>query len=297
LARGVIGNTPGFDPGIPSSSLGGPVPSEVTPLSIKIHEMTEEVSQNTKPLAAIILAAGKGTRMDSDLPKVVHQVAGKSMVQWVVDAVREAGADRVILVVGHGANIVKETVQGCEYVLQEPQLGTGHAVLVCKEALSDFDGNILILGGDGPLLRSTTINDMLALQTQTNAAATLATSSIPDPTGYGRILRNGEGRFAGIIEHNNATPAQLDIHEIYPSYAVFKSTLLWECLDELVPNELTNEYYLTELPEMLIHKGHTVEIVDAVEPEDILSINTPEQLAEVESVLLARLHNELEPTA
>ena len=258
--------------------------------------MTQSSEQSRKPLAAVILAAGKGTRMDSDLPKVVHEVAGKPMVQWVVDAVREAGADRVILVVGHGANIVKEKVQGCEYVLQEPQLGTGHAVMVCKELLADFDGNILVLGGDGPLLRASTVHEMVTLHEETKAAATLATSIIPDPTGYGRIVRDTKGKFDAIVEHNNATPEQLQIHEVYPSYAVFCASKLWECLDKLEPNPLTNEYYLTEVPRMLKVNSDDVEVINAVAPEDILSINTPEQLQEVESILLARNNKEMEPS-
>jgi UDP-N-acetylglucosamine diphosphorylase/glucosamine-1-phosphate N-acetyltransferase len=249
-----------------------------------------------RPLAAIILAAGKGTRMDSDLPKVIHPVAGKPTVQWVVDAVNEAGADRVILVVGHGAEIVQREIPGCEYVIQEPQHGTGHAVQVCKETLADFDGDILVLGGDGPLLRSSTIHEMLQLHHAENASATLATSIIPDPTGYGRILRDENDNFAAIIEHKNATPEQLEIHEVYPSYAVFDSSDLWECLAQLEPNPLTNEYYLTEIPQMLIDHDKQVEVVNAVAPQDILSINTPEQLAEVEAVLLERLRKEVEPT-
>jgi bifunctional UDP-N-acetylglucosamine pyrophosphorylase/glucosamine-1-phosphate N-acetyltransferase len=253
--------------------------------------------QSNKPLAAVILAAGKGTRMDSDLPKVVHEVAGKPMVQWVVEAVREAGADRVILVVGHGADIVKNKVQSCEYVVQEPQLGTGHAVLVCKETLAGFDGNILTLGGDGPLLRASTVHEMIEIQNNTSAAATLATSIIPDPTGYGRIVRDSNNIFEAIIEHKNATPEQLEIHEVYPSYAVFNAVKLWECLDSLEPNPLTNEYYLTEVPRMLQEQGETVEVVNAVDPQDILSINTPEQLQEVESILLARINTEMEHSA
>ncbi len=258
--------------------------------------MTPSSEQSNTPLAAIILAAGKGTRMESDLPKVLHEVAGKPMVQWVVDAVREAGAERIILVVGHGADIVKNTIGECEYVVQEPQLGTGHAVLVCKDTLADFTGNIVILGGDGPLLRASTIHDMLALQGSSEATATLATSTIPDPTGYGRIVRDTNDRFAEIVEHKNATPEQREIHEVYPSYAVFESSALWDSLDELQPNALTNEYYLTEVPQLLLDKNLTVEVVNAVAPEDILSINTPEQLADVEHVLLNRLQNNMEPT-
>ena len=259
--------------------------------------MNASSEHQSKPLAAIILAAGKGTRMGSDLPKVVHEVAGKPMVQWVVDAVREAGADRVILVVGHGAEIVKEKVPNCEYVLQEPQLGTGHAVQVCKDALATFEGDVLILGGDGPLLRASTVHDISSLQQKTDAAATLATSIIPDPTGYGRIVRDENDKFAAIIEHKNATPEQLEIHEVYPSYAIFNTSKLWECLDELEPNTLTNEYYLTEVPRMLKKRGEEVEVINAVAPEDILSINTPEQLSKVESILIARMNTEMEPSA
>lgn len=259
--------------------------------------MIESSAQPTKPLAAIILAAGKGTRMESDLPKVLHEVAGKPMVQWVVDAVRIAGADRVVLVVGHGSKQVQEAISGVEYVLQEPQLGTGHAVLVCKETLADFDGNIVVLGGDGPLIHPSTIDAMVELQESENATATLATSVIPDPTGYGRIVRDGDNRFAAIVEQKNATPEQLEIHEVYPSYAVFESNALWACLDELQPNALTNEYYFTEVPQMLLSKGLNIEVINSVAAEDILSINTPQQLADVETLLLARLQSEMEPTA
>ena len=259
--------------------------------------MNDQSTQlNSRPLAAIILAAGKGTRMESDLPKVVHPVAGKPTAQWVVDAVNEAGADRDVLVVGHGAEAVKREIPGCEYILQEPQQGTGHAVHVCKDALADFDGDILVLGGDGPLLQSSTIHDMLELHYSSNASATLATSIIPDPTGYGRIIRDDDDKFLAIVEHKNATPEQHEIHEVYPSYAVFESSALWNCLEQLEPNPVSNEYYLTEIPEMLISQGKCVEVVNAVAPQDILSINTPEQLAEVEAILLARLGKEVEPT-
>ncbi len=246
-------------------------------------------SGRQRPLAAVILAAGKGTRMTGDLPKVLHAVAGKPMVAWVIDAVRKAGADRVILVIGHGAEEVRNRITGVEFVTQEPQLGTGHAAICCNQALEDFNGDVLILGGDGPLLRAATINAMMNRHKETDAAATLATSTIPDPTGYGRIVRDGNGQFAAIVEHRNATPEQLEIHEIYPSYAVFDKTLLFNELDALAPNALSGEYYLTEIPAMLREDGHRVEVVDAVPPEDVLSINTPEQLAEVESILMDRL--------
>ncbi|MBC8522690.1 NTP transferase domain-containing protein [PVC group bacterium] len=249
--------------------------------------MLDETNIST-PLAAIILAAGKGTRMNSDQPKVLHPVANKPIVQWVVDAVTTAKVDRIILVIGHGAQQVKKQIPNCEFVIQEPQLGTGHAVEVCKKTLADFEGNILVLGGDGPLIRPETIEQMVRIQRETNASATLATSTIPDPTGYGRIIRDDNDRFLAIVEHKNATTEQLEIHEVYPSYAIFDSTSLFSCIENLEKNPISNEFYLTEVPAMMLSRGETVEILNEVEPEDILSINTPEQLAEVETLLLAR---------
>lgn len=249
-------------------------------------------SQSTRPLAAIILAAGKGTRMNSDLPKVAHEVAGKAIVWWVVEAARQAGADPIILVVGHGADIVRNIFQGDDsdirYVMQDKQLGTGHATLCAEPALKNFEGDIVVLAGDGPLIRAETINIMRRRHLESNAAATLATSIIDDPTGYGRVIRDSNNRFAEIVEHKNASDEQKKIREIYPSYACFDAAHLFKTLHQLKPNELSGEYYVTDIPAMLRDKKETVEIVDAVPPEDVLSINTPEQLAEVDAILRAR---------
>ncbi len=250
-------------------------------------------SSRSRPLAAIILAAGKGTRMNSDLPKVVHPVAGRAIVWWVVDAVRAAGAERTILVVGYGADAVRDVFAGddadIEYVVQSEQLGTGHATNCARELLADFDGDVLVLAGDGPLIREETIRAMHDRQNETGAPATLATSEIDDPTGYGRIIRNTDGRFEAIVEHKNATDEQRTIHEVYPSYACFDAKTLFTMLDALVPNELTGEYYVTDIPVQLREQGRPVELVDGVPQEDILSINTEDQLSEVDAILTARL--------
>ena len=246
-----------------------------------------------RSLAAIILAAGKGERMKSDLPKVVHEVAGRPMVWWVVDAVRRAGAERIVLVVGHGAEHVRAVFAGddadIDCVLQAEQLGTGHAALCAEPALADFDGDVLVLAGDGPLIHAETICAMRARQTETGAAATLATSIIEDPAGYGRVVRDAAGRFEAIVEHKNATPQQRAIREIYPSYACFDAKLLFDLLRKLGPDRLTGEYYLTDIPVMVRQAGGGVELVDAVPPEDVLSINTPEQLAQVDAILRSRM--------
>lgn len=262
--------------------------------------MSSSTPQSTsdRPLAAIILAAGKGTRMDSDLPKVAIDVAGQPIVAWVVDAVRQAGASRVLLVVGHEAQIIRDLMQADDitFVDQVPQDGTAHAVECCREAMADFSGDVLVLAGDGPLLQAATIETMLERHCATNAAATLATSVIDDPTGYGRIVRDDAGRFAAIVEHRSASEEELAIHEVYPSYAVFDAAALFESLTDLEPDPRSGEYYLTALPQRLMAAGSVVEIVDAVPPQDVLSINTPQQLSEVEAILKARLGEGVEST-
>lgn len=233
--------------------------------------------------------------MQSDLPKVVHPVADRPMIRWVIDAVRAAGAERIILVVGHRQETVREAVAGDDaditYVTQGEQLGTGHAVLVCREAMADFDGDVLVLAGDGPLLRPDTIEAMLTRHRggDSVASATLATSVVDDPTGYGRVVRSDSGGFGAIVEHKNCSPEQLAICEIYPSYACFDAHRMFAQLDVLEPDSVTGEYYVTELPAMLTAAGHAVEVVDAVPPQDVLSINTLEQLAVVDGIMRQRL--------
>ncbi len=246
-----------------------------------------------RPLAAIILAAGKGTRMNSRRPKVLHEVAGRPMVAWVVDAVRAAGARPIVLVIGHGGEAVREAFGGddadLEFVVQDPLLGTGHATTCAAPALAGFDGDVLVLAGDGPLIRESTISAMCRRHRTSSAAATLATALVDDPTGYGRIVRDAGGDFEAIVEHRNATEAQRAIHEIYPSYACFDARLLFDTLDRLEPDEASREYYLTDVPRALRAGGHRVEVVEAVAAEDVLSINTPEQLAEVDAILSTRM--------
>lgn len=231
--------------------------------------------------------------MNSDLPKVAHEVAGSPIVRWVVEACRESGADPIVLVVGHAAEIVRQIFAGDHddivFVMQHEQRGTGHAVMCTTEALSAFDGDVLVLAGDGPLIRAETIRQMREHHTATGAAATLATSVIDDPTGYGRIVRDADGRFRAIVEHRDATPEQLKIREVYPSYACFDAGTLFASLEKLQPNAKSGELYVTDVPAILLTAGERVELLPAVPPEDVLSINTPEQLAEVDSILTSRL--------
>lgn len=247
----------------------------------------------TRPVDAIILAAGKGTRMNSDLPKVLHEVAGKPMVWWVVQACREAGVSQCVLVIGYKGELVREALAGEDdvvFVEQTEQLGTAHAAQMAEPA---FDGktlgDVFVLAGDGPLIRGKTLARLLEVHRRSDAAATLATADIPDPTGYGRIVRDQAEHFAAIVEQKDASPEQLAITEVNPSYYCFKGELLFKTLDQVGSNNAQGEYYITDAPGLLKQQGQTVTVVDAVPPADVLSINTPEQLAQVDRLLRERL--------
>ncbi|MCA9053819.1 MAG: NTP transferase domain-containing protein [Planctomycetaceae bacterium] len=251
----------------------------------------------TQP-TAVILAAGKGTRMNSELPKVAHTVASRAMVEWVVDACRSAGCAKIILVVGYRQEVVRELFAGddangggVQFAVQSEQLGTGHAVLSAKDQLqSEIAADrapIFVLAGDGPLISGETLKKLLDRHESAQNAATMATSTIEDPTGYGRIVRDSAGKFLEIVEHKNATPDQLTIREINPSYYCFNASDLFRALDSVKRNEASGEYYVTDVPALLLEEGKRVDVVDAVPAEEVLSANTPEQLAQIEAILLA----------
>lgn len=243
-------------------------------------------------LSAVILAAGKGARMNSDLPKVMHEVAGRPMVNWVVETCRNAGAQRIIVVIGHGGDLVREALSDnsdVEFVEQSEQLGTGHAVDMARELFSeDSNNHAFVLCGDGPLIRAETMQTLLDTHVENSASATLATAVIPDPTGYGRIVRDESGAFQRIVEHKDATEDELAIDEVNPSYYCFQSGDLFEHLAQISNENAGGEYYLTDVFEVLLDAGKRVAVVAAVPPEDVLSINTPDDLAKVESLLLDR---------
>ncbi len=244
-------------------------------------------------LAAVILAAGRGTRMPGDLPKVAHTVGGRPMVAWVVDAVRGAGARPIVLVVGHRADVVKGLFGRDEadlaFAHQAEQLGTGHATACAEAALRGFRGDVLVLAGDGPLIRPETLRRLVERHRASGAAATLAAATIDDPTGYGRIVRGADGGFERIVEHADATPAQRASHEVYPSYACFDAALLFAALRRVGHDAASGECRVTDVPALLRREGRRVELVDGFPPQDVLSINTPQQLREVEAILAGRL--------
>ncbi len=257
---------------------------------------------------AIVMAAGKGTRMKSDLPKVVHPVGGRPMICAVVRACLDAGCSRVVLVVGYQQEKVREAIAAepefakggganIEFAVQAEQLGTGHAVMSTSALFPHADPrtattapqlDVFVLAGDGPLIRPETLRILLDQHRATCARATLATSLIDDPTGYGRIVRDATGHFARIVEHKDATDAERKIREINPSYYCFDALALFNALRDVKRNPSSNEYYITDVPALLLARGERVDVVDAVPAEDVLSINTPEELAKVDAIYRSR---------
>lgn len=243
--------------------------------------------------SAIILAAGKGTRMGGDRPKVLYEVAGLPMVTWVVRACRAAGVSRCVVVVGYKGDEVRDALAnepGCEFVEQTEQLGTGHATRMAAPCFEGReDGDVFVLAGDGPLIRAATLDTLLNTHRDRGADATLATAVIDDPSGYGRVVRDPhDGDFMAIVEQKDASPEELALHEVNPSYYCFRSRALFEGLARVSNDNTQGEYYLTDVPGLLKSEGQPVAVVDAVPPEDVLSINTPEQLDEVDRILRNR---------
>jgi bifunctional UDP-N-acetylglucosamine pyrophosphorylase/glucosamine-1-phosphate N-acetyltransferase len=245
---------------------------------------------------AIILAAGISKRMNTKMPKVLHEVCGRPMLSYVVDAVRGVGAEKIYIVIGYGADSVKEKFTGASditWVVQPEQKGTAHAVMCCKEYLKDFAGETLVLCGDGPLIRTETLKTVVAKHEAEHAAATLATAILEDPTGYGRILRDAYGNIEGIVEHSNCTPEQLKIQEVNPSYYLFDNKILFEYASQVQPDKVKGEFYVTDALAMIIESGHKVVAVTAVRPEEAVSVNSREQLSDAGKIMQRRIQKRL----
>ncbi len=243
-------------------------------------------------ISAIILAAGKSTRMKSRRVKVLHEICGRPMLAYVLDAVRQVGASKIAVVVGHGRQEVMQTFDDHADILwvhQEEQKGTGHAVRVCQAALAGTAGDVFVLAGDGPLIRAQTLDALLATHREKKAALTLATSILADAQGYGRIIRGTGDEVLEIVEHRDATETQRQIREVNPSYYLFRMESLFSALAEVRPNNQKGEYYLTDTVGILRSHGQRVAAVNAVPPADVLSINSREELAVVGGLMQRRI--------
>ena len=247
---------------------------------------------------AIIMAAGKGTRMGSDQPKVLFEVADRPILWWVVQACRQAHVRRQIIVVGPGAEgdqvaAALADEPGCVFVEQDQRLGTGHATRMAEPLFDPAQPqDVFVLAGDAPLIRADTLRVLVEVHRSSGAVTTLAASELDDPTGYGRVLRDADGNFQAIVEEKDATPAQRRIRHVNPSYYCCRSDALFAGLRQVRNANAQKEYYLTDVPGLQKQAGMPVAVVDAVPAADVLGVNTPAQLAEVDRLLRARLADE-----
>lgn len=240
-------------------------------------------------LKAVILAAGKGTRMKSDLPKVVHAIEGKCLADYVIDAAQQAGADEICLVVGYQHEAVKRMLahKDVVFAFQEEQLGTGHAVK-CAEAFLGEEGQTLILFGDTPLITADTLNRLREHHAKCGNAVTVLSAKADDPTGYGRIIRDADGNFVKSVEHKDATEEERASCEINSGMYIFETRDLREALEEIRPNNAQGEYYLPDTLTIIREKGRSVDAFALENAEDITGVNDKEQLAAAAEIIRAR---------
>lgn len=242
----------------------------------------------------VILAAGKGTRMQSKKPKVLHEILNKSMIEHIISSLKAADVERIIVILGHEAEMVKaqlEHIDGLEFVYQTEQLGTGHAVKQVEPLLNGQEGNTIIVYGDTPLLSSNTIQTVFEQHEQTGAGATVLTGIIEDPTGYGRIVRNSDEKVVAIVEEKDATAEQKLIKEYNSGTYCFKNDRLFERIDQITNDNAQEEYYLTDLVDIINQDGETVEAMVIDDIDEIVGINDRVALGEVTKMFQKKINH------
>lgn len=241
-------------------------------------------------LFAVVLAAGKGTRMKSSLYKVLHPVCGKPMVDHVVSNMEKLGATEIVSVVGHGAEMVKDTLgERSTYVVQEEQLGTAHAVQQAEAVLDGREGTTIVICGDTPLITPETIQQLMTTHHEAGAKATILTAIVEDPTGYGRILRGEDELVTGIVEQKDATPEQQKVQEINSGTYCFDNKALFEALKKVDNNNSQGEYYLTDVISILKEQGEAIAAFAAADADELLGVNDRVALSQAESYMRRRL--------
>lgn len=241
----------------------------------------------------IVLAAGEGKRMKSSTPKILHKAAGKALSEWVVDAAAEATGQPPVLVIGKNADMAKDYFgERVRYAVQSEPLGSGHAVMAASEYLTG-DGYVIVVAGDMPLIQAQTLTRLAQTAADQALGACLLTATVDDATGYGRVIRGGDGGVKRIVEHRDATEEQKAIHEINLSVYCFGTALLREALASLKPNNVQGEYYLTDCIEYISSIGKRIEAVNCVSADEWMGVNDRVQLADAAKKLRRRINNEL----
>lgn len=259
---------------------------------LKSAESLHGAMKRAKALNSVILAAGDGTRLRSNRPKVLHEVCGHPMLHYVLRVAAEAAADRHVIVVGYEGEQICQTFAGRSDVIfaeQKERLGTGHAVQMTREAFEGYEGDILILAGDTPLLTAQTLQNLVQWHRHQEAAVTILTTEMPEPRGYGRILRYEDNRLQGIVEEKDANRYERAIREINTGSYCFDARALFEALDQVTPQNVQNEYYLTDCVRILVEQGHRAEAVITDDHTEAIGVNTRVQLAEAEKILRQRI--------
>ena len=238
-------------------------------------------TQEKRRFSAIILAAGKGKRMKSDLAKVLHPLRGIPMLSYTIETARTAGAEKIVVVIGHQAGRIREEFrnQGLIFVEQQEQLGTGHAVLQAAEAFREHDGTIIILCGDVPLIRPETVLSLYDRHRSEEATITVLTTIPDDPAGYGRVVKTDDGRVARIVEEKDARPEERKVREINTGIYCVESRFLFPAVAGLENRNVQGEYYLTDIVEIACNNGLRVSSSLAPDPVEVMGINRPQELA------------------
>ena len=243
------------------------------------------------PLAIVIIGAGQGTRMRSALAKVLHPLAGRPLIAHVLDLAAPLNPAHLIAVIGHQAEAVRQVCEprGAACVVQEPQLGTGHAVAQAAPVLTGFEGDVLVLYGDVPLLQLDTAQALLDEHRRRAAAVTVLTAVMDDPSGYGRIVRNDQGAIEAIVEHRDASAAQLAIQEINSGIYCLQAPFVFDALAQVGRHNAQGEQYLTDVVGMAVSQQRLVAHVTVADAQETIGVNTRLELAQLEAVLRRRL--------
>ncbi|MDR2036278.1 MAG: bifunctional UDP-N-acetylglucosamine diphosphorylase/glucosamine-1-phosphate N-acetyltransferase GlmU [Coriobacteriales bacterium] len=246
-----------------------------------------------KPMgfSTLVLAAGAGTRMKSEKPKVAHEILGKPLLRWVIDAARQAGADEVFTVLGHGRGTTVPLAADTTIVIQDEQLGTGHALQIARSSLEAAGvETLVVLSGDTPLLRSETIRSLVDEHLRAAAAVSVLTMCLDDPTGYGRVIRNAQGAFLRIVEHKDASDEELETAEVNSGVYCFDTANLFKMLGELKNNNRQGEFYLTDVAALTLSAGNTVNAFCAEDARELAGINDRVQLAQTTAEAQRRIN-------